>query len=111
MSGDTEAPRGAPLRPSSPASRRGTGVTTAAHSRAPETASSGGRGRTPSPGCPPRTGEAPLEPEDLERLATAAYLPGGDEESVMRGSVRIASRGGATCSGPPEAPAGRSSSC
>jgi ATP/maltotriose-dependent transcriptional regulator MalT len=26
--------------------------------------------------------EAPLEPEDLERLATAAYLAGGDDDSV-----------------------------
>ncbi len=27
--------------------------------------------------------EAPLEPEDLERLATAAYLAGGDDDSVQ----------------------------
>ena len=34
--------------------------------------------------------EARLEPEDLERLATAAYLIGSDEDSVEAWSVRIA---------------------
>ena len=39
-------------------------------------------GPTPTSGCRPPTGQAPLEPGDLERLATAAYLVGRDDESA-----------------------------
>ena len=42
----------------------------------------GRRGRTPSLSCRPPTGRSPLEPEDLERLATAAYLVGRDADSI-----------------------------
>jgi hypothetical protein len=51
--------------------------------------------------------DAALEPEDLERLATAAYLLGKDTESSDIWPAHIASSSaGATWSEPSDAPSG-----
>ena len=52
---------------------------------AAERPSGGGPGPTPTRSCRPPTRTRPLEPDDLERLATAAYLVGRDDESTGPG--------------------------
>ena len=50
--------------------------------RAGGSASSGARGPRRSRSCRPPIEDSPLEPDDLERLATAAFLAGQDDVSV-----------------------------